>query len=414
MASNLRKFVNERFLKTIDLGLMKEFLGRHSDQLTDFDLSILDGEDEPARKALHDLLSGSEDRYPEGVREELHLIADLGTARGLEVILRFATSMKIDLFPEVDREDKNGPNEAHEPKHLALRVFLEHRDLFNVASDQMVLMSRDRLYPYRSKEAGVVVDVTPTKVEEFRQCLLTLFKEAFLGDYCRVGSYVDGDEINFVISHGTTVSTMPVAEGQEQRVIAFRAIQQAVLRYSEATGILGIGRVIKQHRPAVAEIFANTILGKPGLFANEDAQELYSLSRVEKAGTTFAFSHAYDEAIERVRIIEAAADLMVPGKKAGQMFVARSLRSRDLSGAALRHFATTPVRFDQGWRLSELMFRVFFRSEKKPQPQVTVRLRPPAVLEFRRSRYEGHIMDLIQRNGLFNERSAVETADAAE
>ena len=48
--------------------------------------------------------------------------------------------------------------------------------------------------------------------------------------------------------------------------------------------------------------------------------------------------------IDRVLIIEAAADLMVPSKK-GYSRVARTLRSRDLGGDALRHFGGTPVSF---------------------------------------------------------------------
>ena len=96
------------------------------------------------------------------------------------------------------------------------------------------------------------------------------------------------------------------------------------------------------HQPEIAELFAAIILERPGFFDGDDAQDLYTVRPVELAGPDFSFDQAYDPMIDRVMIIEAAADLMVPGKK-GYPRVARTLRSRDLGGEALRHFGGTPV-----------------------------------------------------------------------
>ena len=87
MAGNLKKFVKPRFIKTVDLPLMKALLARHAGKYRSFSVDLLDQEEELARDALHDLLAGSEDSYPEGLRGDLHRIAELGDARGLEVIL---------------------------------------------------------------------------------------------------------------------------------------------------------------------------------------------------------------------------------------------------------------------------------------------------------------------------------------
>ncbi|WP_156965387.1 hypothetical protein [Paracoccus sphaerophysae] len=133
--------------------------------------------------------------------------------------------------------------------------------------------------------------------------------------YCRVGDYDDDDEINLVVSHGSMVSTMPVVEGQVERVISVRQISHAVLRYSENTGMLRLARIRKAHQPEIAELFASIILDRPGFFDGDDAQDLYTLRPVELAGPSFAFDAAYDPLIDKVLIIEAAADLMAPGKK---------------------------------------------------------------------------------------------------
>ena len=90
------------------------------------------------------------------------------------------------------------------------------------------------------------------------------------------------------------------------------------------------------------------------------------------------------------------------------------LRSRDLNGDALRHFGSTPVALSGAWRLGELVFRILFNGEGKRQPQVTVKIRPPGVVQFRRTLHEARVMTLIERNGLMNDRDNFEVVDAAE
>lgn len=413
MAGNLQKFINPRFIKTIDLALIKELLARHKADFAEFTVDLLDQEETLAREALHDLLTGPEDSYPEGLRTDLHRIAELGGARGLEIIQAQADRQGVDLFPELKAADADAPNKAHDPKHIAVRVFLEHLDLFDAAADHMAMLTADRLHEYAGRERGVTVDLTDQKVEAFRLRVADIFRDAFHGDYCRVGDYVDGDEINLVIGHGSLVSTMPVVEGLQERVISLRQISHAVIRYSESTGMLGLARIKKAHQAEIAKLFASIILERPGFFDGDDAQDLYTLRPVELAGPGFAFDHAYDPLIERVLIIEAAADLMVPGKK-GYPRVARTLRSRDLGGDALRHFGGTPVSFTGSWRLGEIVFRILFKGDGKRQPQVTVKLRPPGVLQFRRTQHEARVLTLIERNGLLNDRDAFELIDAAE
>ena len=403
MAGNLQKFVNPRFIKTIDMTLMKALLLRHDGKFKGFSLDLLDQADRDARDSLQAFLAGAEDTYPEGLRADLHRIAELGDARGLEIIQTQADREGIDLFPEMKTADQDAPNKAHDPKHIAVRVFLEHPGLFEAAADHMAMLAPDRLQEFAGRERGVAVDLTEEKVEAFRIAVAELFRKAFLGDYCRVGDYVDADEINLVVGHGSMVSTMPVVEGQHERVISVRQISHAVLRYSENTGMLRLARIRKAHQPQIAELFASIILEKTGFFDGDDAQDLYTLRPVELAGQGFAFDHAYDQQIDRVQIIEAAADLMVPGKN-GYPRVARTLRSRDLSGDALRHFGGTSVAFGGSWRLGELVFRILFKGDGKRQPQVTVRLRPPGTLQFRRTQHEARVMKLIERNGLINDR----------
>lgn len=413
MAGNLRKFVNPRFVKTIDLALMRTLLGRHSADLHAFTLADLDLDEASAREKLQAFLAGAEESYPEGLRGDLHRIAELGDARGLEIILNQADRHGVNLFPELKASDADAPNKAHDPKHIAVRVFLEHPELFDAAADHMAMMTSDRLHEFVGQDVGVAADLSVEKVEAFRVAMADLFRHAFQGDYCRIGDYADADEVNIVISHGSVVSTMPIVEGQQERVISIRQITHPVLRYSENTGMLRMARIRKAQQAEVAELFATHILGRPGFFEGDEAQLLYSLDCVERAGNAWSFDWAYDPLIDRVDVIEAAADLMVSGKS-GQVRVARTLRSRDVCGDALKHFANTPVTFGRDWRLSEMVFRVTFKSDGKRQPQVTVKLRAPGALQFRRTQHEARILTLIHRNGLMHDRTDFAVVDAAE
>jgi len=413
MAGNLKKFVNPRFIKTIDLEYIRRLLARHEGQYTDFSLDVFDQDEAEIREAIAELLAGLESKYPEGLRNDLHRIAELGNAKGLDIIQTQADRRGIDLFPDAKTGDDGVPDKRHDPKHLALRVFLEHPDMFDVAADYLAMMTVDRLSEFAGCKRGIPVDLTAEKVEKFRARVAELFRDSFLGDFCRIGDYADGDETNFVISHGTLVSTMPVVEGQQEKVISLRGVTQAILRYSENTGIVRLARIKVGHQKDIAEAYANIVLNEPWMFASDDAQDLYSLEVVEKAGAGFAMDHQYDPAIEKVLIIEAAADLMVPGKD-GYLRVARTLRSRDLSGKALAHFSETPVGFGGSWVLGEMVLRVFFKGEGTRKPQVTVKIRPPSVVQFRRTQHEARVMELIERNGMTLERDDYDVIEAAE
>lgn len=105
MAGNLKKFVNPRFIKTVDLPLMKTLLARHEGKFKGFSLDQLEGDDADARKALQGFLAGAEENYPEGLQGDLHRIAELGDTRGLEIIQAQADREGIDLFPEIKTSD---------------------------------------------------------------------------------------------------------------------------------------------------------------------------------------------------------------------------------------------------------------------------------------------------------------------
>lgn len=411
MAADLAKFVNKRILKTIDLRLMQELLARHAPEgavPVDFGQNA-----EAVRQSLGAYFEQPISAWAEGLVADLHRIAELGSGDGMRLILNEARRQRVALYREHDSEDGNPAPTRHEPKHVALHAYLHHHAIFEAAADYRALYAPAALAEFRGPNRDVGADLTEERAEAFRCAIASIFAQDLQGSYCRLGSYEDDGYINLVVSHGAAVSTMPVVAEDGEAVITVRAVKYAVLRYSAPEGLLRIGGVPKARQGAVAELFARHILGRPGFFSGRDARDLYTLHPITEAGPSFAFDHSFDEQIQKVRIVAAAADLFAEDDEGRRCFV-RSLESKDPTGAALTHFSGTDIRFGRRWRLGEITFRVEFRTEGRRPSQVTVRLKPPGTLAFRRTRHEKAIQTLVERNQLLNERDALVLVEAAE
>jgi hypothetical protein len=132
----LKKFVNPKFVRTCDLKLMRRLLARHATQLKGFEPATLDGDPEAAREALRRFLEGSENNYPSGLKADLHLIEALGNRHGMRLLIERAKAEGVDLEPRASIGKKKPDNKwTPDPKYLAILCFLDHRSVFDAASD---------------------------------------------------------------------------------------------------------------------------------------------------------------------------------------------------------------------------------------------------------------------------------------
>ena len=95
MASDVKKFVNPKFLRTIDLALMRELFARHfreGEEPVEFDIEV--GE---VRSALADYFAAPITEWSEGLIADLHRVAELGTAEGMQIILNEARRQTVIL-----------------------------------------------------------------------------------------------------------------------------------------------------------------------------------------------------------------------------------------------------------------------------------------------------------------------------
>ena len=413
MAKDLKKFVNARFVRTIDLGLMRRLLDRHAGALTGLDLSLLGREPEPARQMLLEFFAGPEDGYPNDLLIDLHAIAELGTANGQQLLLEQARRRHVPVQPA---NDNDGEGQAlQEPKQFALHMFLNHPAVFTAASDMLSYTTLSSPSEFDGVEEGVEAHLDDEARGNFERAAEELFELELRGRYCHVSWYEDGDEVLVVAKHGAQLRTTEVIEGADDRVITYREAERAVLSYSSLTGRLKVGGFPKARRAELAEIFSRTILKRAGFFAAPDAQNLYTLAPVERRGFGFVFEHAFDPGIRRVQITEVQADRVGTDLRSGQTRALWSHVTRDGKENALARMRDDAPGISLGpdWRLNHLTLRVHFDVGDARPVTVTVKIKPPRTAMFKRHRFEDRIMNLLRRNGLINDRALGGTAAAA-
>ena len=413
MSKNLKKFVNPSFLKTIDLPLLGRLLHRHRASISGLDLQVLDGEEKDARQALLDFFAGPEENYSEGLIADLHRIAELGDQNGLHILLARAKALGVRLVPE---DETDGEALHLNAKHVALRTFLHHPQVFDAASDILALKARQSLGEFGGEAEGVEVELTEAAKAAFQTEMAQLLKADLMGSYCRLGWYGDEDEINIVVTHGTIVTTTQVIREGREEVISFRGAEHSVVAYQAETGRLKVGGVPKAQRLDVAGIFARIMLGRPDFFAGADSQNLYTLEPIEKQGFDFTLDTRFDPGIKRAAIIEAQAEKIAPVQGAPEMRGPWTIAVRDRWNALARMGQLTKfIAFGDGrYRLGYVVISLEFDIGSKKPTRVTIKVKPPGTLMFRRHRFEGRVLELLRRNGFCLDRKPATSAAAAE
>jgi len=421
MSKNLKKFANPKFLRTCDLALTRRFLSRY--ELKGFDVASLDTDEEEARDLLRALFHGPEQSYPASLKIAIHRIAELGTTQGMRLLLERARARDIQIavptsaaVPKKKARSKDAQEELPkpDPKQLALICFLDYPHVFEDAAGLMAIESKVTLSEYCGVDSETSPQLNEKTKSAFEEAVGKFLATEFQGNYCRVEWFEDDGEINVLVVHGSEHVIELIIEGKAEKRIEFQPAAVAVLRYNPAPSRLKIGGIAKTHRSPFAEIFAATMLAKPGFFAKDDAQSLYTLAPVESTGFTFSFEHQFDPRIRSVKIteVEVRRETGDGRKRLGPGW---EILLRDRSNALARMGQQTSVSFP-AYRLAHLGFRIEFEREAHDTrvPTLQVMLTPPKLLQFKRYAYEERVMELLRRNGLTIERDADQAAVAAE
>ena len=145
MAKNIKKFVNPKFTRTVGLEPMRRLLERHRDALAGFDLSIFDGD--PARGARRDpgLLRRTRGELPRGSRRRP--APDRRARRCGWAPAPAGCGRAVSASSSRPSGTRMAASTGQDPKHVALRVFLDLPVVFETASD--MLAHGGALFPRR-------------------------------------------------------------------------------------------------------------------------------------------------------------------------------------------------------------------------------------------------------------------------
>ena len=370
-----KKFVNPSFIKTIDLLLLRRLLDRHREHIRGLDLGLLDGDGKVARRALLEFFAGPEENYSEGLIADLHRIAELADQNGLEILLRRADGDGVMLVPAAETE---GEGLHLNPKHLALRAFLDHPRVLDAASDILALAACQSLGEFGGCEEGIEAELTTTTRAAFERAMARLL-EADSDGYRTAGSAGTATKAKSTasaVTHGTIVTTTQVIKDGAEQVISFRSAEHTVLGYQAETGRLKVGGAPKAQRPAIADIFVSTMLNRPDFFAGADSQNLYTLEPAEKKGFAFTLDCAFDPGIRRAAIVEVQIEKTTPAEGPSETRGPWTLTVRDRWNALARMEQLTKfISFGEDrYRISHIVISLGFDIGTGKPARLTVKL----------------------------------------
>ncbi len=410
MAKNVKKFVNRQFIRTVDLALLERLVEPYAGVLA-FEFDRLPQGDKERRETLFEFFRSADESFPSQLLDALHCILVLSSPNGMRVLQEEADREGIELIPA---SETSGTNDGRHltPRHIALRAYLDHRDLFERALDLHAFLAPSSPMEFVGARDGVTARHEDVAAREtFRREAAEYFSQRYLGKYCDVRWYSDGDEVCILVLHGKNMVTANVEQEGKERVLTFREIQQDTVSYHAASGRLKTGARYAPEKKKLAELFALHLLGEPGFFDGKDSRNLYTLAPVNAAGAAFRFQYDWDEELDRVRITEIQVDEGETGEH--RRHPRWSATVRDHMNAVARLSEMAPDLNLGTSRINYLKIEFTFRLDGKPR-RITVKIKPPEEVSFRRDAFENRIMEHLRRNGLCIPRRSVAAAVAAE
>ncbi len=406
----VRKFVSREFAKTVDLDLLRRFLAPFAERL-DFDWDALPSDDGKKRDAIFEFFRVADSRFPMELHDALHCAAVLATPSGCRVLQEQAAARGIELVPASELHGENDGRHL-DPRHLALRAYLDHRALFDRAVDISAFWSVVKPFERSGAAEGV-----PCRHENedacraFATAASTYFVSRYHGRYCDVRWYPDDEEIGILVLHGKHSRVANLEEDGRERTQPLREIVEDTIRYHPESGRVKIGASSDADATKLLELFAEHLIGQADFFDVEGSDRLYVLDPIVAAGAAFQFRHDWDTDVESVLVREVQIDEGEHEVNGRTRYSPWAMTVRDSRNALERLAELAPDVTFADLRITYVKLEFRFKVNRK-RTSVTVKLKPPNVASFRDHSFESSIMELLDRNG-FRTSRFLEQLDSA-
>jgi hypothetical protein len=224
--------------------------------------------------------------------------------------------------------------------------------------------------------------VTSDAKERFEADLRSWFAGQAKGDFCWVRSYEDGQQLIFLLAHGSYVKT--VAHLSDDRRVVFqslRPIAEDILVYDSQRSLIEIKAGLAKDRERYLGSFAACIVGDVDLVRVAQQREALTLTPIE-AGT-FDFDGDGEE-VEKVVLTKVRMSLATASAPVVEV------RSKDVSWSFEGELGD--LRLDSG-KLEYARFRFHLRPEGAQHTTVSFEIQPPGRTDLVQKKYA----DIIER-----------------
>lgn len=398
MSQKVRKFVSREFANTVDLDLLARFLAPFADDIG-FDWNNLPEDDRERRDAIFEFFRGADDRFPAELQNALHCARVLSNDNGSRLLREQADLRGVSL---VDDDEALGEADGRHltPRHLALRAYLDHRDIFYRAVDIAALWSVSSPLERSGANEGIACPHDEEAAREaFRSAASEYFASRYNGRYCDVRWYPDDEEIGILVLHGKSPRVANVEDGGRESTLSYREIAEDTIRYHAASGRVKIGSANKTDAQKLLELFATHLIGDVDFFAGDGSDRLYTLAPIRQQGAAFRFRYEWDDDVASVRVREIQVDEGEHEVNGRVRFSPWAMTVRDSENAVRRLAELAPDIDFADLRLNYVKLEFRFDMDGR-ESRVTVKIKPNNIASFRDHTNEAKIMELLERNGL--------------
>ncbi len=247
MANYHQQFSFDRFIKTVDAGLISQYF-------SDKRISIPTGVNVNNPDEVRKIIDGCDQGKRLVINEEIRRINDLAM-RQMEKVMEIIKKYDIKYV------------EGERPATTAIRVyFCKNQDAFDDLYDFYLFdIYSERMYYYRfdgTKYKFTEKDLD-SKVDAFQAEMVAHFQKEGKGDDCIIRKGKEGDEHFFIIMRGDCMKTDYEFQNKKVLPLTFRQAKQEMIVFNPSTGTVSVTSGIRKFadKKKYVESFGINILG---------------------------------------------------------------------------------------------------------------------------------------------------------
>lgn len=409
MAKNVRNFVNRAFMRSVDLGLLRDLLEPYAAAIG-LTWDALPADDAERRNTLFELFKNGGDKFPDALLDALHCILILSNANGQRALEETAARYGVQLVPEAD-VDAPDDGRSITPRHWALIAYLHHRTIFHKAVHRQAFFAPSPLRLVGARRGVPSRHDDPQAQEAFRAACSAFFARRYQGRICTPYWYPEAGVVNVVVEHGMNAVTTVVEEDGEQKVRTIREMTLDTISYEPATGHIKVSARSPVERRELVNLFAQYLLGEPDFFKSSASSRLFTLRPIQQKGAAWKFRNDWDDDLKEVLFKEIEIDEADP-ERSGRGGSPWYLNMWDNEDALARLYEMMPGIDLATLRIShvKLLLRFDVDGERR---DVLVTIRPHNVASFRDHMLEARIFEHLHQNGFSQATPPLQLAAAA-